>query len=128
MTDRPSWDPFTPRGTREATARILTDGNYRLFYEGATRRTLIETYGNLAKLARKLLQFAQRKQHAHYTAQWRSLKPAPCVRRGMRPARRLPTAKLANRRNSLSQPRNVDITIVLFTVAFDNTNLQPVMF
>lgn len=53
MTDGPSWDPFTPRGTREATARILTGGNYRLFYEGATRRTLIETYGKLAKLARR---------------------------------------------------------------------------
>lgn len=53
MTGGPSWDPFTPRGTREATARILTGGNYRLFYEGATRRTLIETYGNLAKLDRE---------------------------------------------------------------------------
>ena len=51
--DKPSWDPFTPRGTREATARVLTGRNYRLFYEAATRRTLIETYGELTKIARK---------------------------------------------------------------------------
>lgn len=54
MQDKPIWvDPFSPRGTREATAKILTGRNYRLFYEDATRRTLIETYQELAKLARK---------------------------------------------------------------------------
>ena len=53
MSNKPSWDPFTPRGTREATAKILTGRNYRLFYEDATRRTLIETYRDLTKLARK---------------------------------------------------------------------------
>ena len=51
---KPIWvDPFSPAGTREATAKILTGRNYRLFYEAATRRTLIETYQELAKLARK---------------------------------------------------------------------------
>ena len=34
------------------TAKILTGGNYRLFFEDATRRTLIETYRELAKLAK----------------------------------------------------------------------------
>ncbi len=54
MPNKPAWvDPFSPSGTREATAKILTGRNYRLFYEDATRRTLIETYQELAKLARK---------------------------------------------------------------------------
>ncbi len=49
----PEWvDPFSPRGTRLATAKILTGRNYRLFYDGATRRTLLETYRELAALAR----------------------------------------------------------------------------
>ena len=50
----PTWvDPFSASATREATARILTGMNYRLFYEGVTRRKLIETYRELAELARK---------------------------------------------------------------------------
>ena len=54
MQNKPTWvDPFSPDGTREATAKILTGRNYRLFYEDATRRTLIETYQDLAELARK---------------------------------------------------------------------------
>lgn len=52
MEHKPAWDPFTPKGMREATAKILTGRNYRLFFEDATRRTLIETYGELAALAR----------------------------------------------------------------------------
>ena len=53
MANAPEWvDPFSPQGTREATAKILTGRNYRLFYEDATRRTLIETYRSLTELAR----------------------------------------------------------------------------
>ena len=52
MGGQPAWDPFTPKGIREATSKILTGRNYRLFFEDATRRTLIETYGELAALAR----------------------------------------------------------------------------
>ncbi len=53
MPDTPEWvDPFSPKGTRAATAKILTGRNYRLFYEDATRRTLIETYRTLTELAR----------------------------------------------------------------------------
>ena len=53
MSNTPEWlDPFSPQGTREATAKILTGRNYRLFYEDATRRTLIETYRTLTELAR----------------------------------------------------------------------------
>ena len=53
----PTWvDPFSASATREATARILTGMNYRLFYEGVTRRKLIETYRELAELARKFPQ------------------------------------------------------------------------
>lgn len=53
MSTIPEWvDPFSPQGTREATAKILTGRNYRLFYEDATRRTLIETYRKLAELSR----------------------------------------------------------------------------
>ena len=54
MTNGPTWvNPFSAVATREATARILTGMNYRLFYEGVTRRKLIETYRELAELARK---------------------------------------------------------------------------
>lgn len=50
--DKARWeDPFSPEGQREATARILTGSNYRLFFEGITRRTLISTYRELSKLA-----------------------------------------------------------------------------
>jgi len=53
MSNKPTWvDPFSPLGTREATAKILTGRNYRLFYEDATRKTLIATYQDLATLAR----------------------------------------------------------------------------
>ena len=54
MTKKPRWeDPFSPEGTREATAKILTGMNYRLFYEGVTRRSLIRTYKTLTELAKK---------------------------------------------------------------------------
>ena len=50
----PEWsDPFSPKGARTIAAKTLTGRNYRLFYEAATRRTLIETYRQLAGLARK---------------------------------------------------------------------------
>ena len=53
-SSKPKWaDPFSPEGARTATAKILTGRNYRLFYEDATRRTLIETYRELAELARR---------------------------------------------------------------------------
>ena len=54
MQSKPDWiDPFSPEGTREATATILTGMNYRLFYEGVTRRRLIEAYRELAVIAQK---------------------------------------------------------------------------
>lgn len=54
MTNGPTWvNPFSEAATRQATSRILTGMNYRLFYEGVTRRKLIETYRELAELARK---------------------------------------------------------------------------
>ena len=37
---------------RQATAKILTGRNYRLFFEEATRRNLIDTYKELSELAR----------------------------------------------------------------------------
>ena len=46
-------DPFSPAGLRAAVSKILTGTNYRLFYEGVTRRKLIATYRELAKIARK---------------------------------------------------------------------------
>ena len=52
--EKPRWeDPFSPEGMREATSKILTGMNYRLFYEGVTRRQLIETYKELTELARQ---------------------------------------------------------------------------
>ncbi len=49
----PQWvDPFSPIGLREATSKILTGTNYRLFYEDETRQKIIETYKELAQLAR----------------------------------------------------------------------------
>ena len=60
---KPQWiDPFSPRGKREATAKILTGTNFRLFFEGATRRKLITTYRELAELAR---------QHPRNDISWR---------------------------------------------------------
>lgn len=54
MRVTPQWvDPFSPSGVREATSKILTGINYRLFFESATRRNLLETYRELAELARK---------------------------------------------------------------------------
>lgn len=44
-------DPFSAEGQREATAKILTGSNYRLFFEGVTRRNLINTYRELSELA-----------------------------------------------------------------------------
>ena len=61
--DRPQWeDPFSPEGIRQATSKILTGTNYRLFYEGVTRRKLIKTYRELAELAR---------QHPHDDEEWK---------------------------------------------------------
>lgn len=61
--NRPQWeDPFSPEGKREATAKILTGMNFRLFYEGVTRRKLINTYRELAELAR---------QHPHDDDAWK---------------------------------------------------------
>ena len=54
MTKAPKWsDPFSPEGTREATSKILTGKNYRLFYEEATRQKIISTCQELAELAKK---------------------------------------------------------------------------
>lgn len=54
MRVTPRWvDPFSPSGVREATSKILTGINYRLFFESATRRNLLETYRELAELARQ---------------------------------------------------------------------------
>ena len=61
--ESPQWeDPFSPEGKREATSKILTGMNYRLFYEGVTRRKLISTYKELAVLAR---------QHPHDDDEWK---------------------------------------------------------
>ena len=50
----PTWiDPYSPEAVQEITANVLTGENYRIFYEGATRRKLIETYKNLRGLANK---------------------------------------------------------------------------
>ena len=63
MFEKPQWmDPFSPEGTREATGKILTGMNYRLFYEGMTRRRLIGAYQELAEIARR---------HPHDDQQWR---------------------------------------------------------
>ena len=60
---KPQWvDPFSPQGKRATTAKILTGTNYRLFFEGATRRKLIATYRELAQLAR---------QYPHNDTLWR---------------------------------------------------------
>ena len=54
MPDAPQWvDPFSPEATREVTAKILTGMNYRLFYESVTRKKIIGTYKDLAKIAKK---------------------------------------------------------------------------
>lgn len=61
--ETPQWeDPFSPEGKREATSKILTGMNYRLFYEGVTRRKLISTYKELTELAR---------QHPHDDDEWK---------------------------------------------------------
>ena len=44
-------DPLSPEGQREITAKVLTGVNYRLFFEGVTRRKLIKTYRELTELA-----------------------------------------------------------------------------
>ena len=63
MSIRPRWeDPFSPEGKREATSKILTGTNFRLFFEGITRRKLIKTYRELANLA---------KQHPHDDDEWK---------------------------------------------------------
>ena len=61
--DKPQWeDPFSPEGIRGVTSKILTGTNFRLFYEGVTRRKLIKTYRELAELAR---------QHPHDDDEWK---------------------------------------------------------
>lgn len=44
-------DPFSPAGLRHVTSKILTGDNYRLFFEGVTRRKLLKQYGILKELA-----------------------------------------------------------------------------
>ena len=52
MSNEPRWmDPYSPEGTREATSKVLTGVNYRLFYEEATRRLLLDSYRELVALA-----------------------------------------------------------------------------
>ena len=64
MPNEPRWvDPYSPEGTREATSRVLTGINYRLFYEESTRKLLIETYRELASIAH---------QHSGDEAAWRA--------------------------------------------------------
>ena len=53
---------FAGRHKRESTSKILTGTNFRLFYEGVTRRKLIKTYRELAELAR---------QHPHDDDEWK---------------------------------------------------------
>ena len=61
--ERPQWeDPFSPEGKRNATSKILTGTNFRLFYVGVTRRKLIKTYRELTELAR---------QHPHDDDEWK---------------------------------------------------------
>ena len=61
--ERPQWeDPFSPEGKRETTSKILTGMNFRVFYEGVTRRKLIKTYRELTELAR---------QHPHDDDEWK---------------------------------------------------------
>ena len=61
--ERPQWeDPFSPEGKRETTSKILTGMNFRVFYEGVTRRKLIKTYRELTELAR---------QHPHDDEGWK---------------------------------------------------------
>ena len=61
--ERPQWeDPFSPEGKRNATSKILTGTNFRLFYVGVTRRKLIKTYRELTELAR---------QHPHDDEEWK---------------------------------------------------------
>lgn len=45
-------DPFSPEGLREATSKVLTGMNYRLFFEGVTRRKLIKEYRKLVELSK----------------------------------------------------------------------------
>lgn len=62
--NKPEWvDPFSAEGMRQATAKVLSGVNYRLFFEGVTRSRLIEEYMALAKIARR---------HPYDDDQWRS--------------------------------------------------------
>lgn len=48
----PRWaDPSVPSDLRAAVAKVLTGGNYRLFFEPITRAKLLATYRELAELA-----------------------------------------------------------------------------
>lgn len=48
----PKWvDPYSPEGIKEAAAHILTGVHYRVFYEGMTRRQLIDFCGGLGDIA-----------------------------------------------------------------------------
>ena len=54
MDEGPQWvDPFSPASLREASARILTGTNYRVFYEEKTQLALIDAYRELTELARR---------------------------------------------------------------------------
>ena len=49
----PAWkDPFSAEGLQAASARILTGTNYRLFFDGITRRDLLKAYTELHKISR----------------------------------------------------------------------------
>ncbi len=50
----PIWGgPFSAEGLRDASARILTGTNYRLFFDGITRRQLLKAYTDLHKISQR---------------------------------------------------------------------------
>ena len=54
MSSIPQWlDPYAPENVRQATAKLLTGTNYRVFFEAPTQWSLLRTYRELADLARR---------------------------------------------------------------------------
>ena len=54
MSSIPQWlDPYAPENVRQATAKLLTGTNYRVFFESPTQWSLLQTYRELADLARR---------------------------------------------------------------------------
>jgi len=48
----PAWkDPFSSEGLRDASSKILTGTNYRLFFDGVTRRALLKAYTELHEIS-----------------------------------------------------------------------------